>query len=324
MNNSAHTTNGHTLRGAVVGVGYLGTFHAQKYHHSPLVKLEGVCDASLEQAQKVATQLGCKAFTSPAELIGKVDVVTIAATTTFHFELASLFLQNGIHVNVEKPITVTTEQAQKLIALAKANNVVLSVGHVERFNPVFRELKKYLKNPSFAEFERLAPFKIRGSDVSVLHDLMIHDIDLMLNLEQQFASANNKKPGQIKSVEGFAKAYVTSNPDVASAFFEFKSGFKARIQVSRVAASGSRTVKIYDENNYFFANLTSGEIEKMTPSARAEEPLLVEKWIAPKWDALEKETEAFLRAVLDKTQAEVTGEDGLHALELVERVLSGI
>ena len=176
------------LRTAVVGVGYLGQFHAQKHKAlttgawSTQAEFVGVCDLNATQAEKIAQDLGVKAFTRPQDLIGKVDAVTVASITPAHYELTKMFLEAGIHVNVEKPITVNVSEAQELIALAKKKNVILTVGHSERFSPVFTRLRELVINPLYVELFRHAPFKPRGAEVSVLHDLAIHDVDLALNL----------------------------------------------------------------------------------------------------------------------------------------------
>lgn len=175
------------LRCAVVGVGYLGRFHAQKYKalsESPSrnVQMLGVCDASFDRAQTVAAELGVTAFADYRELVGKVDAVTVASTTKTHYEIAKFFLQNGVHVNVEKPMTVTIGEAEELVALANAKNLKLQVGHVERFNPALQAARQKLQTPLFIECHRLAPFKPRGVDVDVVLDLMIHDLDVILSL----------------------------------------------------------------------------------------------------------------------------------------------
>ncbi len=161
------------LRGAVIGVGYLGTFHAQKLAAHPECELVAVFDQNPQQAQKVATDLKTQAVTSLADIAAKVDFVTIAAATQAHYELAQFFLSQKIPVLVEKPIAATAELGRKLADLARANNTIFSVGHIERFNPAYQFLKNHASDIKYLELNRLAPFRVRGSDVSVLHDLMI-------------------------------------------------------------------------------------------------------------------------------------------------------
>lgn len=299
------------LRGAVVGVGYLGNFHAQKYKSLPDVELIGVCDAFKEQAEKIGQALGVPAFNNPQDLIGKVDVVTIAASTKSHYELTKLFLSHGVHVNVEKPITETSAQAKELIELAKKKNLVLSVGHIERFNPSLCELKKRLKNAESFELIRHAPYKTRGADVSVLHDLMIHDIDMMFWLTGS----------DVASFQISAQTIVSKEPDAAQAHFLMKNGMRVFISVSRAAPAVERRVKAYEKNQAYYVDSGAGVIELVTANGQESK---VERIEVPKQDALQMETTNFLNAVMNKQPATVTGTDGLRALELVEDLLRAI
>lgn len=297
------------LRGAVVGVGYLGQFHAQKYANCPDVELIGVCDAFPEQADKIAANMEVQSFHKPQELIGKVDVVTIAASTLSHFELAELFLKNGIHVNVEKPITATVPQAEILVKLAKENNLKLAVGHIERFNPSVIEIKKNIKGLKFLELTRMAPYKERGADVSVLHDLMIHDIDMLYNLT---GSA-------IKSMTASGSKLISPELDVASVSMVMESGVHALINVSRIATNTVRSVRVVQEGSTLFANTGTHELEKVEKGT-AEEPIRITKWTLEKADALQAETDAFIKAVLNNEEPVVTGVDGLRALKTIEEI----
>ncbi len=187
---------GSRLRCAVVGVGHLGKFHAQKYKALSNVDLVGVCDIHSETAQKVAADLGVPALHSYQDLLGKVDAVTIAASTTAHFELAKVFLEHGIHVHVEKPLTTTSTEGAELVKIARARNLRLQVGHVERFNPALIAARAQLQRPLFIECHRLSPFKQRSVDVDVVLDLMIHDLDVILSLVRSepvsFGSRNTR------------------------------------------------------------------------------------------------------------------------------------
>ena len=202
------------LRAGVIGVGYLGKFHAQKYKNNNQVDLVGVCDGRPDQAEKIAAELVVSAFSTVKEMLGKVDLVTIAASTSAHYELAKIFLLNGVHVNVEKPIAANVSQAEELVSLAIQKNLKLAVGHIERFNPAIIELKKYINNPTSVTLTRWAPFNTRGSDVSVLHDLMIHDIDLMLWL----------CPGAVQDFMASGAKVLTQQLDVAEGQFQISSG----------------------------------------------------------------------------------------------------
>ncbi|MGD8796639.1 MAG: Gfo/Idh/MocA family oxidoreductase, partial [Thiohalophilus sp.] len=170
-----------TLRTAVIGVGYLGKFHAQKYAQLPASQLIGVCDTSQEVAKTIAAEHGVDVYQDYHDLIGKVDAVSIVVPTQKHYEVAKVFLENGVHVLLEKPITSTLEQGQELVEIAERNDLTFQIGHLERFNPAVMALENVLVEPLFIESHRIAPFNPRGADVNVILDLMIHDIDIILD-----------------------------------------------------------------------------------------------------------------------------------------------
>lgn len=301
------------LRGAVVGVGYLGTFHAQKYVNNPNVQLVGVCDHFAAQAQKVSSALGVQAFASPNDLIGNVDLVTVAASTQSHYELVKLYLKNKIHVNVEKPIAATVDQAKELVELAKKNNCILMVGHIERFNPAIRDLKNKITNLKLLELTRRGPFRARGADVSVLHDLMIHDIDLMYWLTNS----------EIDNVLVHGARIVTDTLDVGHITAQMKNGVLVSINVSRVSTQAERWVRATMQDHIIFANTANFELEKIAKGP-SEEPMAITKWTLEKEDALQKETDSFIDCVMNNKKPVITGEDGLKALILVEKILSEV
>lgn len=303
------------LRTAVVGVGYLGNFHAQKYKNISEVELVAVCDFNLTQAQKIGQDLKVSHETDPQKLIGKVDAVTIAASTQSHFELAELFLKNGVHVLVEKPITATIDQAEKIISLAKKNQLKLSVGHIERFNPSIVELSKKMEKPLSFELVRQGPYKARGADVSVLHDLMIHDLDLVHWLSQS-------EIAEISLASG-AKL-VSPTLDSAQVALKMKNGTCAFISVSRVASSPVRSLKVLESHQILFANTASLELQKTVPSANKGEPPTIQAWTVEKKDALQLETQAFVDSIIKDQTPVVTGEDGLKALIAVEKIIRSI
>lgn len=305
------------LRAAVIGVGYLGYFHAQKYQllssKSELgVELVAVCDLQEAQARKVAQELGVEAFFKAEDLLGKVDVVTIATITPSHYELAKMFLASGIHVNVEKPICVNSSEAAELVALARKMDRVLCVGHSERFNPAFREFQKSVRDPQYIEFNRSAPFKARGSDVSVLHDLMIHDLDLMLTMD--------KSPCRLLTAQ--AGRVLTPTYDWCMAAFEFESGLKVLINSSRLAKEMTRSIRAADSTGIWTANLQAGELQQTKASDQKEAPLIHEVQNTGRGDNLLSETEAFLLEIQGKASGAVKGEDGLKALDLIEKILA--
>lgn len=303
------------LRAAVVGVGYLGSFHAQKYQQASGVDLVAVCDAQATQARKVAETLKVKAVATPKDLIGQVDMVTIATTTRGHFEVARMFIEAGIPVNVEKPICATLAEAEKLVDLAAARKTLLCVGHIERFNPTVNALKAQAGAPVDLEFIRKGPFKARGADVSVLHDLMIHDYDLMTWLGG----------ADVADFKVSGTRLLGADCDTCDAFFVLKNGVKARVSVSRVSPVAERRLQWRESARHWIANTGAGEIECVTPGdLKSEQPMLVEKKTFEKADALLLETQAFVSAVKGEAPPVVDGEAGLAALRGIENLLKDL
>lgn len=308
------------LRAAVVGVGYLGNFHAQKYKNNSACELIGVCDAHKETAQKRSEELKVPFFTQPQELIGKVDLVTIASSTTFHYELASLFLQAGVPVNLEKPMTANLEQAEKLFELQQKTKTLLTVGHIERFNPAIIELKKQfsgvalsgnpvskIESPYHYELTRWATFKSRGSDVSVVYDLMIHDIDLLFyltnsDIQNYFISGSRLASKELDSIQGS---------------FKMNNGQTLTISVSRVSPKMVRNIKAYSKEKIVNANTASLELEIQTKNlspANNDDLIRNQLLQVNKVDALQEETNHFIDCVLGSSTPKVTIQDGLKSM----------
>ncbi len=299
------------LRAGVIGVGYLGKFHAQKYKNNKQVEFVGVCDGRPEQAEKIAHELGVSAFSRVQDMLGKVDLVTIAASTSAHYELAKIFLLNGVHVNVEKPIAANVSQAEELVNLAAQKNLKLAVGHIERFNPAVIELKKHIENPISVALTRWAPFNTRGSDVSVLHDLMIHDIDLMLWL----------CPGEVQDFMVSGAKILTKELDLAEGQFQISSGCQVHISVNRMAAQAIRQIQVTQKKSTLTAQTGTLHLEKVEPVGIQEvPPIKVTQWQVEKADALQLETDAFINAVQNNSKLVVNGEDGVRALRWVEEI----
>ncbi|MDX9730550.1 MAG: Gfo/Idh/MocA family oxidoreductase [Bdellovibrionales bacterium] len=319
------------LRCAVVGVGYLGRFHAQKYAalakqteataatgDAVDIEFVGVADADPARAKLVAEELGVKAFSSIDELLGKVDAVTIAASTKAHYELTKKFLQSGCHVNVEKPMTSTLEEGEEVVKIAKERGLILQVGHVERFNPALIAAREKLKKPLFIECHRLAPFKPRGVDVDVVLDLMIHDLDVILSLVKS----------KVKSVSAVGTPVLTPLVDIANARVEFESGTVANITASRVSQSATRKFRVFQERQYLSIDFGTGDVNLTTKTGGewpedmasvtdpSQLPLEFEHWSLEKGDALLAETSSFLRACTGEASVAVSGSDGLEAMRL--------
>jgi predicted dehydrogenase len=229
-----------------------------------------------------------------------------------HFEVAKLFLQNGVHVNVEKPITATIPQAEELVALAQSHNLKLAVGHIERFNPSVNELKKHMKAPQLIELVRTATYKTRGADVSVLHDLMIHDLDLLYWLSGS----------EIETIMASGSPLISAELDSCTASFKMKNGVLGIITVSRVSSASQRSVRVVQEDCTLFANTGTHSLEKIEKGdgLTADSLVKITQWTVDKADALQKETDAFIDCVLNNKAPVVSGLDGLKALRAVEAV----
>jgi predicted dehydrogenase len=297
------------LRTAVIGVGYLGKFHAQKFAEIPGADLVAVVDVDVEARERVAKELGVDAIGDYRKLIGAVDAVSVAVPTPAHFEIARAFLDSGTHVLVEKPITETVEQAARLIEIARQRGAVLQVGHLERFNPAVRALKPLLHNPRFVESVRIAPYNVRGTDVDVVLDLMIHDIDLI-----QFIAGS-----PIERLEAVGAAVITDKPDVANARIRFESGCIANVTASRTSLKVERKIRIFQDACYFSADLHQKAVsvyrKSDTMNGPLNLPISIEQLECDDDDALRLEIEAFLSAARDGASPMVTGEDGKQALE---------
>lgn len=306
------------LRTAVIGVGYLGKFHAQKFAETSGSKLVAVVDVDAEARDRAARELGVEALADYRKLIGAVDAVSVVVPTPAHFQVAEAFLEGGAHVLVEKPITETVEQAARLVDIARQRNLVLQVGHLERFNPAVRALETQLHNPRFVESVRIAPYQVRGTDVDVVLDLMIHDIDLI-----QFIAGS-----PIDRVEAVGAAVITDKPDVANARIRFQSGCIANVTASRTSLKVERKIRIFQEACYFSADLHQKTVSVYRKGESTVGPLRlpisIEQLTCDDEDALRLEIESFLAAVRNGTPPLVSGEDGKQALETAIDIIAQV
>jgi predicted dehydrogenase len=296
------------LRTAVIGVGYLGSFHAQKYAAIPDVQLVGVADSDPSRAREVADSLGVSSHGDHRELIGRVDAVSVAVPTQFHHAVARDFLAAGVHVLIEKPITVTIEEADELISLANSRGVVFQVGHLERFNPVLMAIDGILSEPLFVESVRIAPFKPRGTDVNVVLDLMIHDIEIIQHIVRS----------EVKRVDAIGAPVFTGEEDIANARILFENGCVANVTASRISLKSERKMRIFQRDAYItldfqnrkvlVARKGSGELFPGIPNVRVDERELGQA------DPLLREIESFIAAIRNGTPPEVSGLDGRMAL----------
>ena len=297
------------LRTAVIGVGYLGQFHAEKYAQLENSELLAVVDADPKRAEELAARLNTRGVTDYRQIIGEVDAVSIVVPTRYHFSVTKDFLDRGVHVLLEKPITTTLAEADELIALAKERGVVLQVGHLERFNPAVVALEGVLTRPGFIESIRIAPFKPRGTDVNVVLDLMIHDIDIIQSIV--------KSP--IKQINSIGTPVFTDVEDIANARILFENGCVANVTASRISLKSERKMRIFQPESYIsvdFQNRKIAVLRKGTGEMFPGVPdVVTEERSFEQGDALKSEIEAFLASINNGTRPVVTGEDGRQALE---------
>jgi predicted dehydrogenase len=299
------------LKVAVVGVGYLGRFHVEKYLSVADAELVGVCDLRPEVGREVARACGVEFYADAEQLLGKIDAVTIATNTAAHFELARQFLEHGVHVLVEKPMTTTSAEGRELTALAARSGLKLQVGHVERFNPALLSALDKLESARFIECHRLTPFKGRGADVNVVLDLMIHDLDVILSLIS----------GKPVAVSAVGIPVLTADIDIANARIEFDTGAIANVTASRVSMSAQRKFRVFQRNQYLSIDFDKGDVQLVSHAGNV---LDEQTWSLEKGDALLAEVRDFVSAVLEDRPCRVGGADGVAALELAESIVADI
>lgn len=312
---TSSVSNPSPLRTAVIGVGYLGRFHAQKYSQLPGSRLVAVVDANTQAAEKVAAEVGTAALQDYRELFGRVDAVSLAVPTPLHHRIGRELLEEGIHVLVEKPIATTAAEARELIEVAKDRGCVLQVGHLERFNPAIVAAVARLETPRFVESHRLAPFKQRGTDVSVVLDLMIHDIDLIQELVGR----------PIEHIDAIGSSVFSGEIDIVNARLRFEGGCVANTTASRISLKQERKIRIFQDDAYLSIDMQQkilSVIRKKDAAVAVESPaqVSIEEESFDQGDALREEIAAFLHAVRSNSEPVVTGEDGLRALETAIRI----
>ncbi|WP_116810973.1 Gfo/Idh/MocA family protein [Steroidobacter cummioxidans] len=311
----SEATHAAPLRTAVIGVGYLGRFHAQKYAQIAGSTLVAVVDANADACAKVAAELGTKAVHDYRELFGAVDAVSLAVPTPMHHAIGCELLKHGIDVLIEKPIATTVEEARELVDLARTHKRILQVGHLERFNPAVLAAAERLQTPRFVESHRLAPFKQRGTDVSVVLDLMIHDIDLIQELVGT----------PIEHIDAVGATVFSGEIDIVNARLRFQGGCVVNTTASRISLKQERKIRIFQDDAYLSVDMQQKiltVIRKKDAAASVESPaqVSIEEQNFDQGDALLAEIEAFLKAVRERSTPVVTGEDGLRALETAMKI----
>jgi len=320
------------IKVGVVGTGHLGNLHAKMYSQIATAELVGVYDADAAKAERVASEHGTTAFSDLGQLLANVQAVNIATTTTAHYEVARQALERGLHTFIEKPITETIDQAKELVALAGRKKLALQVGHIERFNPAILALEQYKIRPLFIESHRLAQFNPRGSDVAVVLDLMIHDIDLILSLVRS----------RVVRVDANGVAVVSGSEDIANDRLQFENGCVANVTASRISQNKMRKMRLFQNDAYISIDFSQGlaEVFRLVAEGDAnvkptmmlgkidqgqkKRLIVYEQPEVREVNALKYELELFIKSVTDGSEPPVTGHDGLQALEVAQEILKKI
>jgi predicted dehydrogenase len=317
------------IKVAVIGTGHLGSIHSRLWKSISNAELIGVYDTDFEKSSKIAAEIGCSTFSSIEEVLDSAEAVTIAVPTSLHYDISKKCIERGIHCFIEKPITSTSQEAKELIDLARSKNVIVQVGHVERFNPALYALSGYTINPLFIEAHRLSQFKPRATDVSVVLDLMIHDIDIMLWLVKS----------EIEQIDANGVAVLTETPDIANARIRFKNGAVANLTASRISAQNMRKMRIFQRNAYISIDFGKQDVEvfRILDENEADgsnsipammlgalnmgthkRRIVYEKPNITEINAISEEHKSFVEAIMNNSNAAVTAEEAAEALRIAE------
>lgn len=316
------------LKIGVIGAGHLGKIHIRLLKEIATAELVGFHDHHRETAEKVSADFGVKFFETPEALINACDAVDVVTPTYSHFEMASLALNKSKHVFIEKPITTTVAEAEELVAMVRQRNLKAQIGHVERFNPAFLAAKDYLNQPMFIETHRLAEFNPRGTDVSVVHDLMIHDIDVVLSVVKS----------AVKNVNASGVAVVSDTPDIANARIEFENGCVANLTSSRISLKNMRKSRFFQRDAYISVDFLKKKTEVVRLKNVVGEPgplditidlgngkgskqIYFDNLKVEEGNAIKMELELFIRSILHDEPTVVSAEDGCRALEVAHQVM---
>ena len=325
------------LRLGIIGAGHLGRIHAKLAKSSEQFEVVGVADPSDAALKLVADQLGLPVFSDYTQLLGKIDAAIVAAPTMLHYEVASTLIRAGVHVLVEKPLATNPEQAGRLVQMARHHHRVLQTGHVERFNPVWTAAIPHLRHPKYIEGLRAGPYSGRSTDIGVVMDLMIHDLDLVLSLVRS----------EITNISASGIAVVGAHEDLAEARIEFASGCIASLRVSRLATQASRRMQVFATDSYASIDFSASEVQiikaseqvinrevsldELSPAERmaAKESIFggllqIETISAPSRNAILDEQNDFALSIRSGVSPAVTGEDGYLAVDAASRVLEAI
>ena len=289
----------------VVGIGYLGKYHLEKFISNKQCDTKWVVDTNLDNIDLNGHD-SIQKSSNYKEILNDIDAISLVTPTKMHFKIAKFFLENKKHVLIEKPMTETVAQAKKLVDLAKKNKVILQVGHLERFNPVMKRLAKEISDPLFIEVHRLAKFNPRSTDVNVIFDLMIHDIDIVTTLIKK----------NIKNVSAFGKKIITTSTDIANVRLEFFGGSVANLTASRISQKNERKIRVFEKDKYYSVDFMNSNIKKYIKNSKASKELFsFKEFKYDKTDALKDEINNFILSCLGKEKPLVDGEQGKAAVE---------
>jgi predicted dehydrogenase len=316
------------LKIGVIGAGHLGKFHLNNWLEIEGVVVVGFCDTDDNNAKNVIEKYKLKRFSSPEELLDNCDAVDIVAPTTYHYDLCALALRKGKHVFVEKPLTNTMEEAKALLKLAVESNVKFQVGHVERFNPAFVALKNYALEPMFIEVHRLSQFNPRGTDVSVILDLMIHDIDIILHLVKS----------NVSYISANGVVVLSETPDIANVRIEFDNGCVANLTSSRISMKKMRKMRLFQKDAYIGIDFLEKKTEIISQNTttdknvftfdidtgKGKKTVAIANPIVADTNAMKDELIAFKNAIVNNSETPVTVLDGFRAMEVAHQILDKI
>ena len=316
------------LKIGIIGVGHLGKFHLNNWLEIENVTVVGFCDTDETNAKSVIEKFKIERFNTFDELLDNCDAVDIVAPTTQHYELCALALRKGKHVFVEKPLTNTMDEAKSLLKLAVESNLKFQVGHIERFNPAFVALKNYTLDPMFIEVHRLSQFNPRGTDVSVILDLMIHDIDIILQLVKS----------DVSYISANGVSVLSETPDIANVRIEFDNGCVANLTSSRISMKKMRKMRLFQKDAYIGIDFLEKKTEIISQNAttdknvftfdidtgKGKKTVAIANPVVANTNAMKEELTAFKNAILNQTETAVTVFDGFRAMEVAHQILAKI
>ena len=290
---------------AVIGIGYLGEFHAQKYKANKNADLIGIVDTNKQRSEEISNKIGVKSYNDYKSIIDQVDAVSIVVPTNLHYKIAKFFIENKKHVLIEKPFASNAAEARKLKKISEKNKTILQIGHLERFNKAFVELKDKVKNPLFIECNRISPFKIRGTEVDVIMDLMIHDLDIIMSINKS----------KIKNIQASGISVLTSKTDIANARIVFEDNCVCNLSSSRISDKIERKMRVFQKNSYFSLDYQNSSLDTYK-KIKNKNVVSIEKKenLFPQNDSLKDEIDSFVKCIKNNKKAVVDASDGLNAL----------